>query len=237
MTMMQHTNIEKDEEQKSETSPIKVVICDDHAMVRDALASIVNTESDISVVGVTKGVADTIALLSSEPVDVVVLDVRLEKESGIELARQIMADHPTTHVILLTSFASEGSLVQAYEIGASAFLLKSGDASGLVKAIRDAAAGIRLFNPSEVRAAAINLERNGLGAIRLLDANDRMIAALIAQGYSDKQIAETVYLGLQTVRNRVSRMLSRFDKQNRTQLALMFAEHESELKNLQSVAS
>ena len=220
-----------------EASPIKIVICDDHAMVREALASVINSESDIDVVGTTRGIDDTVAMLNTQPVDVVVLDVRLDKESGIELARRIMAEHPTTHVVLLTSFASEGNLVQAYEIGASAFLLKSGDGSGLLKAIRDAAAGMRLFNPSEVRAAAINLERSGVGAIRLLDANDRMIASLIAQGYSDKQIAETVYLGLQTVRNRVSRMLSRFDKQNRTQLALMFAEHESELKALQSVAS
>lgn len=225
------------EAQLTQHLPIKVVICDDHAMVRDALASVINTEQDIDVVGTTRGVEDTIALLNSQPVDVVVLDVRLEKESGLELARRVMAEHPSTHVILLTSFASEGCLVQAYEIGASAFLLKSGDASGLLKAIRDAAAGIRLFNPNEVRAAAINLERNGIGAIRMLDANDRMIASLIAQGYSDKQIAETVYLGLQTVRNRVSRMLSRFDKQNRTQLALMFAEHENELKGLQSAAS
>ena len=221
----------------TDQSRIKVVICDDHAMVRDALASVINAESDIEVVGTTKGINDTVALLNSGDVDVVVLDVRLDKESGLELARRVMAEHPGTHVILLTSFASEGNLVQAYEIGASAFLLKSGDASGLLRAIRDAAAGIRLFNPSEVRAAALNLEKSGVGAIRMLDANDRMIASLIAQGYSDKQIAETVYLGLQTVRNRVSRMLSRFDKQNRTQLALMFAEHERELKALQSVAS
>jgi DNA-binding NarL/FixJ family response regulator len=88
---------------------------------------------------------------------------------------------------------------------------------------------MRLINAAEVRSASESLEKRGLGLIRKLDANDRHIARLIAMGYSDKQIAETVFLGLQTVRNRVSRMLSRFDKENRTQLALFFSEYQGEI--------
>lgn len=208
---------------------IRVAVCDDHAMVREALANVIGTDPNIEVVGTTDSAAATLALLDAYAVDVLILDVRLNGESGLELARRVVASYPGVRIMVLTSFASEGLLVEAYELGASAFLLKSGDASGLVSAIRDVAAGRRLINPAEVRAASVAIERNGVGAIRKLDANDRMIASLIAQGYSDKQIAESVFLGLQTVRNRVSRMLSRFDKQNRTQLALMFAEHELEL--------
>jgi two-component system, NarL family, response regulator DevR len=100
-----------------------------------------------------------------------------------------------------------------------------------VKTIRDVASGVRLINPAEARSAAESLEKRGLGALRKLDANDRHIARLISLGYSDKQIAETVYLGLQTVRNRVSRMLSRFGKENRTQLALFFSEYQSEISD------
>ena len=210
---------------------IRVAVCDDHAMVREALANVIGTDPSIEVVGTTDSAAATLALLDAYSVDVLVLDVRLNGESGLELARRVIASYPGVRVVVLTSFASEGLLVEAYELGASAFLLKSGDASGLVSAIRDVAAGRRLINPAEVRAASVAIERNGVGAIRKLDANDRMIATLIAQGYSDKQIAESVFLGLQTVRNRVSRMLSRFDKQNRTQLALMFAQHELELES------
>ena len=99
----------------------------------------------------------------------------------------------------------------------------------LIHTIRDVASGMRLINPVTVRAAAEALDKKGLGILRGLDANDRQIARLIALGYSDKQIAETVYLGLQTVRNRVSRLLSRFDKENRTQLALFFAEYHDEI--------
>ncbi len=210
---------------------IRVAVCDDHAMVREALANVIGVDPNIEVVGTTDSAAATLALLDAYTVDVLVLDVRLNGESGLELARRVIASYPGVRVVVLTSYASEGLLVEAYELGASAFLLKSGDASGLVSAIRDVAAGRRLINPAEVRAASVVMERNGIGAIRKLDANDRMIASLIARGYSDKQIAESVFLGLQTVRNRVSRMLSRFDKQNRTQLALMFAQHELELES------
>ena len=208
---------------------IRVVVCDDHAMVRDALGRMIGAESDIEVVGTTDSAAATLGLLEMYAVDVVVLDVRLGEESGIDLARRITESHPGVRIIMLSSVRSDGLLVEAHETGASAFLLKTGDTAGLVSAIRDVAAGRKLISPADLRIATNNLEKNGVGAIRRLDANDRMIAELIARGYSDKQIAETVYLGLQTVRNRVSRMLSRFDKENRTQLALLFNEHSLEL--------
>ena len=168
-------------------------------------------------------------MLDSYAVDVVVLDVRLGEESGLDLARRIVATHPGVRIIMLSSFRSDGLLVEAHETGAGAYLLKTGDTAALVSAIRDVAAGRKLITPADLRAATNNLEKTGVGAIRRLDANDRMIAELIARGYSDKQIAESVFLGLQTVRNRVSRMLSRFDKENRTQLALLFNEHALEL--------
>lgn len=210
---------------------IRVIICDDHAMVREALANVVRNESDIEVVGTTDSSASTLALLDLYSVDVVVLDVRLGGESGLDLAHQIVASHPGVRAIMLSSVRTDGLLVEAHETGASAYLLKTGDTGGLLAAIRDVAAGRKLITPADLRAATNNLEKNGVGAIRRLDANDRLIAELIARGYSDKQIAENVYLGLQTVRNRVSRMLSRFDKENRTQLALLFNEHALELQS------
>lgn len=157
------------------------------------------------------------------------MDVRLNGESGLDVARSVVATHPDVKVVMLTSFNSDEALVSANELGASAFLLKSGSSDALVQTIKDVASGMRLINPAEVRVASETLEKSGMGILRKLDANDRHIARLIALGYSDKQIAETVYLGLQTVRNRVSRMLSRFNKENRTQLALFFSEYQSEL--------
>jgi DNA-binding NarL/FixJ family response regulator len=171
----------------------------------------------------------TMDLVDKTEPDILVVDVRLENESGLDVARSVVAKHPKTKIVVLTSFNSDEALVQAYELGASAFILKAGSADVLVRTIRDAAAGLRLINPAEVRAAARELDKKGIGIIRELDANDRQIARLISLGYSDKQIAETVFLGLQTVRNRVSRLLSRFNKENRTQLALFFAEYQAEM--------
>lgn len=207
---------------------IRVAICDDHEMVREALAGVIAREEGIEVVGATDTMVATVSLVEATHPDVLVVDVRLRDESGLDVARAVVAKHPKIKIVVLTSFNSDEALVQAYELGASAFIMKSGSAEALVRTIKDAAAGLRLINPAEVRAAAAELDKRGIGIIRELDANDRQIAKLIAMGYSDKQIAETVFLGLQTVRNRVSRLLSRFHKENRTQLALLFAEYQSE---------
>ncbi|CAB4608482.1 unannotated protein [freshwater metagenome] len=213
----------------------RVAICDDHVMVREALASVFNLEEGIEVVGITSSLATTRELLAKEVPDVLIVDVRLDGESGLDVARMAVAEHPELKVVVLTSFNSDEALVSAYELGASAFLLKTGSSDDLIQTVRDVAAGMRLINATEVRSASESLEKRGLGIIRKLDANDRHIARLIAMGYSDKQIAETVYLGLQTVRNRVSRMLSRFDKENRTQLALFFSEYQSEIIETESL--
>ena len=208
---------------------IRVAICDDHVMVREALASVIEHEDCVQIVGISDSLQSTNELIETEVPEVLVMDVRLNGESGLDVARSVVANHPDVKVVMLTSFNSDEALVSAYELGASAFILKSGTSDALVQTIKDVASGMRLINPAEVRVASETLEKRGMGIIRKLDANDRHIARLIALGYSDKQIAETVYLGLQTVRNRVSRMLSRFDKENRTQLALFFSEYQSEL--------
>jgi DNA-binding NarL/FixJ family response regulator len=206
-----------------------VAICDDHVMVREALASVFNQEEGLHVVGISDSINSTRDLLAVEVPDVLVVDVRLDGESGLDVAKMVIAEHPQVKVVVLTSFNSDEALVTAYELGASAFVLKTGSSDDLIQTIRDVASGMRLINAAEVRSASESLEKRGLGLIRKLDANDRHIARLIAMGYSDKQIAETVYLGLQTVRNRVSRMLSRFDQENRTQLALFFSEYQGEI--------
>lgn len=211
---------------------IRVAICDDHVMVREALASVIEHEDGVHIVGIADSLVSTNALIETEVPEVLVMDVRLDGESGLDVARSVVANYPDVKIVMLTSFNSDEALVSAYELGASAFVLKSGSSDALVQTIRDVASGMRLINPAEVRVASETLEKRGMGILRKLDANDRHIARLIALGYSDKQIAETVYLGLQTVRNRVSRMLSRFNKDNRTQLALFFSEYQSELAEM-----
>jgi DNA-binding NarL/FixJ family response regulator len=204
---------------------IRVVICDDHEMVRQALANVLALEEGISIIGVSEDMESTCDLIHEDVPDVLLVDVRLKNESGLDVARMVAAKHPEVKIIVLTSFNSDQALVEAYELGARAFILKSGSADELIQTVRDVSAGMNLINPVMVREAAAVLESMGFSAVRNLDNTDRQIALFIAQGQSDKQIAENVFLGLQTVRNRVSRLLTRFEKDNRTQLALFFAEN------------
>lgn len=204
-------------------STIRVAMCDDHDMVRNALALVLNREADIEIVAAVPGGAELLSVLGREAVDVAILDVRLKDESGVELAQRVRVDFPECKIVMLTSFESDLALVNAFELGVSAFLYKTGNASELVSAVRSAAMGLCLINPVAVRDALSRIRANGASLIEKLDDTDRQILRLIADGQSDKQIAEAVYLSVQTVRNRVSRLLNRFGKENRTQLAVFIA--------------
>ena len=204
----------------TKTDTIKVAMCDDHAMVRSALAMVLDREDDIEMLGAVATGAELMALMQREVPNVVILDVRLLDESGIELAQRVRVEHPEVRIIMLSSFESDTALVNAFEAGASAFLFKSGNSEELVAAVRSAAMGLCLINPLAVRDALGRIRKNGALLISKLDETDRNTLRLLADGHSDKQIAESVYLSVQTVRNRVSRLLNRFGKENRTQLAV-----------------
>ena len=207
----------------TETSKIRVAMCDDHAMVRSALAMVLDREPDIEIVGAVATGPELLSLVATTKPEVVILDVRLQDESGVELAQRVRVDFPDAKIVMLTSFESDSALISSFEVGAAAYLLKTGNADELVSAIRGAAMGLCLINPVAVRDALARIRANGVSLIDKLDETDRQILRLLADGQSDKQIAESVFLSVQTVRNRVSRLLNRFGKENRTQLAVFVA--------------
>lgn len=205
------------------TAPIRVLICDDHGMVREALARMLESNDDIDVVASTSSMDETMQVLSEVRPDVAVLDVRLADGNGTVLARWISQNSPGTKVIMLTSFSSDEALVHSYMAGASAFLLKNSSANVLTERIRDVHAGMAFIDPVEARAAMSRLDRSGALRLSQLDATDRSIVELIAEGLSDKEISQRIHLSPQTIRNRVSRILAVLGKANRTQVAVMVA--------------
>jgi two-component system response regulator DevR len=205
------------------TSPIRVLICDDHGMVREALARMLESNDDIDVVASTASMDETMRVLPELKPDIAVLDVRLTDGSGTVLARWISQNSPGTRVIMLTSFSSDEALVHSYMAGASAFLLKNSSATVLTERIRDVNAGMAFIDPVEARAAMSRLDRSGSLRLSQLDATDRSIVDLIAEGMSDKEISQRIHLSPQTIRNRVSRILAVLGKSNRTQVAVMVA--------------
>jgi DNA-binding NarL/FixJ family response regulator len=200
-----------------------VLICDDHGMVREALARMLGANDDIEVVASTSSVDETMEVLPEVKPDVAVLDVRLGDGNGTVLARWISQTTPGTKVIMLTSFSSDEAMVHSYMAGASAFLLKNSSANVLIERIRDVNAGMAFIDPVEARAAMTRLDRSGALRLSQLDATDRSIVDLIAEGLSDKEISQRIHLSPQTVRNRVSRILTVLGKTNRTQVAVMVA--------------
>ncbi len=206
-----------------ETGTIRVVVCDDHPIVRDALATVLSSSDHLEVVGAVSTSEEVMDLLDHHPVDVAVLDIRLEGKSGLSLARDIGVKVPTCRVLFLTAFASDEVIFEASRLGAADLMDKAADPSSIIDRIRDVAAGRSFLNDSRLVAVAKRLSERGVLGLLSLSSTDRRIMMLIAEGMTDKQIADQVYLSPQTVRNRISRILGALDKDNRTQLALLMA--------------
>ena len=204
---------------------IRVLICDDHEMVRESLASILNGEPDISITHTTSSVTTTIEFLhtNADDIDVAVLDVRLGDGSGHTITEWVKSHHPRINVVLLTSFLDDESLVTGYSTKASAIVLKGAPAHELAEAIRDCAAGLQLINAVDVRAASKRMSALPVHALSALSDIDQQIAVLISRGLTDKDIAATVHFSVQTVKNHVSRILTQVGAANRTQLAVIVA--------------
>lgn len=199
---------------------IRVLLCDDHELVRDSLTRVVNATDDMEVVAVVGSCAEVTETIAGCEPDVAVVDMRLGDCSGLEAMALIRARHPRCQVIFLTSFQSDRALLAAYEQGARAFLLKSIPVVEMLETIRDVASGVRRFDVDAVRSAAQHLADDGHVEFSATDDVGRRILVLLARGMSDHEIADEIGLNVQTVRNRVSRLLTLFGMHNRTQLAL-----------------
>lgn len=140
---------------------ITLAICDDHEMVREALTTVLETFDGISVVGAVESFESLIEVVERNSPTVVLVDVRLSGESGLDAARHIRRTHPAVNVIMLTSFAGDEVVVEAFDLGASAFVLKSGRPQELVETIRLVADGAQLIDPEVVDAARRRLEEFG----------------------------------------------------------------------------
>lgn len=204
---------------------LRVLICDDHDMVRDALAKVLNDVDDFQIVTTCSSVEDTISHFEqhADDVDVAVIDVRLQDGLGHDVTHWIKNHLPYVRIVLLTSFMDDELLVEAYTSGADAIVLKGSPTSELVDAIRDVHASIRRIDAHAAREASTRLSHSSRHKLILLDPVDRQIAELIAKGLTDKEIAASVHFGLQTIKNRVSKILTTVGAANRTQLAVMVA--------------
>lgn len=200
---------------------IRTLLCDDHALVRESLPTALEAEGDFAVVGAVGTVAAALDLAARESFDVALIDLHLNGESGLAIVEGLKGMLPDCRSILLTGFPSDDLLFEAGRLGAYDVVDKQSSTKEVASRIRTAVGGRRLLDDFTRRAAKERLADRGLLAFRELGATDREILSLIAQGMTDKQISQRVYLSAQTVRNRISRLLGLLGRDNRTQLALM----------------
>ena len=209
--------------------PLRVVVVDDHEVVRTGLVALLDRRDDFTVVAQAGTVAEAISAARRFEPDLVVMDVRLPDGSGIEACRDIRAERPETRVVMLTSYPDEEAVLSAIIAGASGYLLKQIRGRDLVAAIESVGRGDSLLDPAvtekvlqRVRTAASGGAQDELAD---LTSQERKILLLVAEGKTNKEIATDVFLSDKTVKNYVSSILSKLNLQRRTQAAAFVAKH------------
>ena len=207
----------------SDAPSIRILIADDHEVVRIGLSSLLDRQPGFRVVGQAASGQEAIKLARVLRPDVVVLDIRMPDGSGTDACRAITAEAPGTPVVMLTSYADEEALFDAISAGASGYVLKRIGSDELVSAIRTVAAGQSMLDPAVTAAVLDRLRRAAhaeeSGAFGELTEQERRVLAHIAQGESNRQIADAMGLAEKTVRNYVSNILAKLALASRAQAA------------------
>ena len=204
---------------------MRVFLLDDHEIVRRGVKELLEAEGDLEVVGEAGTAAEALARIPPTRPDVAVLDVRLPDGDGVQVCREIRSALPEVHCLMLTSFADDEALFQAIMAGASGYVLKQIKGADVVEAVRAVAAGRSLLDPA-VTARVVDRLRDGQEEDELLarlSPQERNILRLIADGLTNRQIAEEVHLAEKTVKNYVSNLLSKLGMERRTQAAVYAA--------------
>jgi two-component system, NarL family, response regulator DevR len=209
--------------------PLRVLLVDDHEVVRSGIKAMLQATEDIVVTGEAGSVREAIDEADRTRPDVVVMDVRLTDGSGIEATREILAKHEKTAVLMLTTFADDEALFASIMAGASGYVLKQVRGTELVRAIRTVGKGESLLDPA-VTSSVLDRLRKGkhlLGDEKLsrLSPQEERILALVAEGRTNKEIGDELHLAEKTIKNYISSILSKLEVARRAEAAAYLARH------------
>jgi len=205
---------------------IKVFLVDDHEVVRRGLAELLSGDPELDVVGEAGTMAEAVTHISAADPDVAVLDVRLPDGNGIDLCRELLAAHDQLRCLILTSFTDEQSMLDAILAGASGYVVKDIRGMELADAVKAVGSGKSLLDN---RAAAVLMSRLRKETqqderLRNLTETERTLLRLLAEGLTNREISQRMFLAEKTVKNYVSRLLSKLGLSGRTQAAVFAAE-------------
>lgn len=209
---------------------IRVLIVDDHEVVREGLRALLKRRPQLAVVGEADSVASAIEEARRTEPDVVVMDVRLPDGSGVEACREIRAQRPETKVLMLTSYADDEAVFASIMAGAVGYLLKQTRGQTLADAIEQVMRGESLLDPAVTQRVLDQVRSSGTSKddeLSLLSEQEQKILDLIALGKTNKEIAKDVFLSDKTVKNYVSSILSKLNLRRRSEAAAFIARRQS----------
>ena len=207
--------------------PVKIMLVDDHEVVRMGIRTLLERRAGFTVVGEAGTAAEAVSVARESQPDVIVMDVRLPDGNGVEATREIRGERPDTKVIMLTSYADDEAIYGSIMAGASGYLLKQTRGQSLAEAIERVAQGESLLDPAvtaKVLERMRSLARGEGDDLSALTEQERKILGHIAEGKTNKEIAEVVFLSDKTVKNYVSSILSKLNLRRRSEAAAFIAE-------------
>jgi len=206
--------------------PVRILICDDHEVVREGLRTLLAGRADMRVVAEAGTAQEAIEAANVEVPDVVIMDVRLPGASGVEACRSIREAHPETRVIMLTSYPDDEALYASIVAGASGYLLKQTRARALIEAIEAVARGRALLDP-DMTARVLDRIRHGRTdedpLLASLTDQERRVLEQLSTGKTNREIGDALYLSEKTVKNYVSRILEKLGMHRRAEAAAFAA--------------
>lgn len=207
----------------------RVMLVDDHEIVRLGLMTLINDRADMQVVGEAGDAAGAVREAERLKPDVILMDIRMPGEGGIEATRQIMARLPEMRIVMLTSFADDELLVRAISAGAVGYVLKQVGNAELLRAITAAARGEALLDPRTTARLLTRVReadrKDNADAFRELSDREMDVLAQVAHGLGNAEIGEKLNLSEKTVRNYISAMFEKLSLSNRVELAVYAIEH------------
>jgi len=209
---------------------VRIFLLDDHEVVRQGIAELLEGVEGFEIVGEAGTAAEAVPRILAARPDVAVLDMRLPDGSGIDVCREVRSVLPDTHCLILTSYDDQDAVLASVMAGASGYVRKEVRAAALIDAIRQAAMGRSLIDPAlivKVMQSAQQIPESN-DQLASLTEREREVLDLIAEGLTNRQIGERMFLSDKTVKNYVSSLLNKLGMQRRTQAAVFVAERRQD---------
>jgi DNA-binding NarL/FixJ family response regulator len=207
---------------------MNILVVDDDRLVSTSLKTIIESDPEMTVVGIGNNGLEGISLYDSLLPDILLMDIRMDQMSGIDAAKHILQLHPDAKILFLTTFSDDEYIINALKLGVKGYILKQNFES-IIPSLKTVYSGQRVFGDEIIVKLPGLMSESSTKELHTFDLNDReqLIIAYIAEGLSNKEIADQMFLGEGTIRNYLSIILEKLSLRDRTQLAIFYYKHTS----------